>query len=245
MAASWAAAGCNTNLGILLLCAPVAVAFERLRSPLTRLRSPVARECLRRAIGDVLGDLDLADARAAYRAIALASPGGLGAADAQDVRHPPSIGLRAAMALAAERDLIARQYRDGFTDLFDLALPELPAGFSLNLPAALQMNDAPPNAAPDAQTISAVQRVYLTLLATLADSHIVRKHGAAVAQNVMAAAQGFQVRALRGDMLDADPEFALWDQALKARNINPGTTADLTVAALLIAGLTNGPMAES
>ena len=293
VAASWAAAGCNTNLGIVLLCAPVAMAHERLReaaarvhlressarvrlhAPSARVRSresstrdrlhePPTRAHLRRAVGEVLGDLDVADARAAYRAIALANPGGLGAADAQDVRRAPSVGLRAAMALAAERDLIARQYRDGFADLFELALPALPAAFSLHPPATLRAPDAPPDwspdsppdSPPDARTIAAVQRVWLTLLAALPDSHIVRKHGAAVAQNVMAAAQDFQTRALRGVALDADPEFVSWDETLKARRINPGTTADLTVAALLIAGLAteaasepvnglaNGPAAE-
>ena len=258
VAASWAAAGCNTNLGIVLLCAPVAMAHERLREAAARghLRAPPTRAQLRRALGEVLGDLDVADARAAYRAIALANPGGLGAADAQDVRRAPSVGLRAAMALAAERDLIARQYRDGFADLFELALPALPAAFSLHPPATLRAPDAPPDASPDsapdaspdsppdARTIAAVQRVWLTLLAALPDSHIVRKHGAAVAQNVMAAAQDFQVRALRGVALDADPEFVSWDETLKARRINPGTTADLTVAALLIAGLATEPASE-
>ena len=107
--ASWAAAGCNTNLGILLLCAPIALAVERHPDAQTP-------QALRAAIEGVLADLDLADAEAAYRAIARAQPGGLGAAPSQDVREPPSVDLRAAMALAAPRDSIARQYRDGCAD---------------------------------------------------------------------------------------------------------------------------------
>jgi triphosphoribosyl-dephospho-CoA synthase len=71
----------------------------------------------------------------------------------------------------------------------------------------------------------------------MADSHIVRKHGAAVAQNVMRSAQGWQRRAAAGQALDADPGFAAWDQALKQQGINPGTSADFTVAALFAAGL--------
>jgi triphosphoribosyl-dephospho-CoA synthase len=247
--ASWAAAGCNTNLGIVLLCAPLALAWERvhetsLREAPAPTRAP-SRAPLQRAIDEVLGELDVADARAAYRAIARANPGGLGATDAQDVRHAPDIDLRAAMALAADRDLIARQYRDGFADLFTRALPTLPSGFSLHPPAAPSgpdpsldpSPDASLDAAPDAPTTAAIQHLYLTLLAAFPDSHIVRKHGAAVAQNVMTAAQGFQARAARGEPLDADPAFASWDEALKAQRINPGTTADLTVATLLIAGL--------
>ena len=92
---------------------------------------------------------------------------------------------------------------------------------------------------PDSLTTAAVQRLYLTLLASFADSHIVRIHGQAVAHIVMTAAQGWCSRAWRDGELDADPEFAGWDAALKADRVNPGTTADLTVAALLIAGLTS------
>ena len=61
---TWAAAGGNTNLGSVLLCAPLAAAVER-------------REPLRTALHAVLGGLDVADAAAAYRAIARANPGAL------------------------------------------------------------------------------------------------------------------------------------------------------------------------
>jgi triphosphoribosyl-dephospho-CoA synthase len=225
VAATWAAAGCNTNLGILLLSAPIALATERLPGA----ASPPA---LRQAIEAVLADLNLADAEATYRAIARASPGGLGAASSQDVHQPPSIDLRAAMALAASRDSIARQYRDGYADLFDTGIPALGPGFSL---MAMSTADW-----PGTDDIAAVQRLYLRLLSRFADSHIVRIHGEAVAHIVMTAAQGWRVRARRHGGLDTDPEFVAWDASLKADGINPGTTADLTVAALLIAGLT-GP----
>ena len=215
VAATWAVAGCNTNLGILLLCAPIAKAVET--GP--DARAPAA---LQAAIEAVLADLDVADAAAAYRAIARANPGGLGSAPSQDVQRPPSIGLRAAMALAAPRDSIARQYRDGFVDLFRLGLPVLGDGFSLRREAA-----------PEA----AVQRLYLRLLSHVADSHIVRKHGAAVAHIVMTAAQRWAERAAHGLTPLAGVEFVAWDEALKSARINPGTTADLTVATLLIAGL--------
>jgi triphosphoribosyl-dephospho-CoA synthase len=69
------------------------------------------------------------------------------------------------------------------------------------------------------------------------DSHIVRKHGGAVAQNVMSAAQAWR----RIGSTGADPDFTAWDESLKGSGINPGTSADLTVATLLIAGLLAGP----
>ena len=219
VAATWAAAGCNTNLGILLLCAPIAMAVESR----PEAAGPAA---LQAAVEAVLADLDVTDAAAAYRAIARANPGGLGSAPSQDVQRPPSIALRAAMTLAAPRDSIARQYRDGFVDLFELGLPALGEGFSL---------------LSDAGAVAAVQRLYLLLLSRFADSHIVRNRGAAVAHIVMSAAQAWTVRAAQARALEADAglgaDFVAWDESLKSARINPGTTADLTVATLLIAGL--------
>ncbi len=207
--ATWAAAGCNTNLGILLLCAPVAVAVERYGAA-----SPATLE-------SVLQHLSVEDARAAYRGIALANPGGLGAAAEQDVNDEPSIGLREAMGLAAERDLIARQYLDGYRDLFDrrVSIGLLPCNSSVS------------------SLTAAVQVLYLDWLSSFVDSHIVRKHGIAVAQTVMTAAQVWRDSARAGEPLDDSPAFLAWDESLKAQGINPGTTADLTVATLMLSAL--------
>jgi triphosphoribosyl-dephospho-CoA synthase len=234
VAATWEAVGCNTNLGILLLCAPIARAVE--------LR-PQAQDvaALRAAIETVLSDLDLDDARAAYRAIARANPGGLGDAPAEDVHGAATTTLRAAMALAAERDSIARQYRDGYADLFELGLSALSQGLSWDLAS---MDLASVDTAVSAAVGAAVQRVYLAFLARLPDSHIVRKHGFAVAQTVMRAAQAWRARAEAGEPLDADPAYAAWDLELKAAGLNPGTSADFTVATLLVAGLLRLPAAR-
>jgi len=205
VAASWAAANCNTNLGILLLCAPLAMAAEG-------LPGNMSVGALRQAVQQVLATLDAADAAAVFRAIAAANPGGLGSAREQDVREPPSIGLVQAMALAADRDLIARQYRDGFADLWDTGLPAVPAGLPPDHP-------------------SAVEAVFLAWLSAYPDSHIVRKRGADVAQTVMQAAQGWRLRHDTGVHADWDA----WDRSLKAARINPGTSADFTVATLMAA----------
>ena len=226
VAATWQAVGCNTNLGIVLLCAPIARAVET---------HPEADDpaALRIAIAGALADLDVGDAGAAYRAITQARPGGLGSAPAQDVHDLPSVDLRAAMALAADRDSIARPDRDGDAELFELGVTAMAAAAG----AAPLGGVADPAAPPTPAIAAAVQRVYLAFLTGFPDSHIVRKHGAALAHTVMRSAQAWQARALAGASLDADPAFAAWDLELKAAGLNPGTSADLTVAVLFVAGL--------
>jgi triphosphoribosyl-dephospho-CoA synthase len=219
MRATWAVAGCNTNLGILLLCAPLALAVEREPDAATS-------EELRAAVVRVLADLDRADAAAAYRAIALANPGGLGTAAEQDVHDEPAVDLRTAMAMAADRDSIAAQYRDGYALVFETVLPALGAAF-----------DAVPDGAPDARTVSNVQRAFLALLSTVPDSHITRKRGPDAATAVMHQARAWHERAATGASLDGDAAFLAWDAALKADAINPGTSADLLVAAMMLAHL--------
>ncbi|HEX6363136.1 MAG TPA: triphosphoribosyl-dephospho-CoA synthase [Albitalea sp.] len=215
--ATLAVAGCNTNLGIVLLCAPLAAACER-------WRPADGAAGLREALGAELAALDVEDARGAYAAIALARPGGLGRVAAHDVAEPPRLALGEAMALAAHRDRIAWQYGHAHADVFERALPAFEA-------ARAPLRD------PAAAATRAMQCAYLELLAAHPDSHIVRKHGEAAAQCVMAEAAPWRERARRGDVPDDDPAFAAWDASLKARALNPGTTADLCVATAFVAAL--------
>jgi triphosphoribosyl-dephospho-CoA synthase len=192
--ATFDAVGCNTNLGIVLLCAPLCAALER-------------ENDLQTATHDVLMQLNIEDARLAYEAIALANPGGLGDAPEQSVHTQPSVDLLAAMTLAADRDSIARQYANGFADVFAVAHRIETS----NKSAHEIMLDA-----------------YLTFLTQWPDSHIVRKHGAAMAQSVTQEAIALT------DARDA-ASLIEWDTHLKARGINPGTSADLSVAAMFAA----------
>ena len=219
--ATWRVVQCNTNLGILLLCAPIVVAQER-----RALAGPAPS--LAASIGAVLESLDVDDARAAYRAIALARPAGLGSAAQQDVNDAPTVGLRVAMALAAGRDRIARQYAEGYADVFDPGV----ASFEHARDLARRRGDG-----PQAAAIHAMQATFLEFLAAWPDSHIARKMGDAAAHSVMAEARPWRERARRGEPLDADPAWAAWDESLKARGLNPGTSADLCVATALAAAL--------
>jgi triphosphoribosyl-dephospho-CoA synthase len=202
--ATQAAVGTNTNLGIILLCAPLAAAAE------------TGRAELRTALVDVLDGLDTADADLTFRAIVRASPAGLGHVAENDVSEPARVTLRRAMADAAERDRVARQYVTAYADIFDLGLPRRAAA------AARKWAEE--------WIISAI---YLGFLAECPDSHIVRKYGGAVANTVQDSAIGFHARLQSSwDPSRLADELLAWDAALKAKNINPGTSADLTVATL-------------
>ncbi len=198
--ASFAAAGANTNLGIVLLCAPLAAAAESQPGD------------LRLALARILQALNVEDATLAFRAIAHAAPGGLGHVARHDVHAPATVGLRDAMAEAADRDRIARQYVTDFADVFDVGMPLLAASSDRRV---------------------AVLATYLGFLAAFPDSHILRKHGAAVAEQIRRQASQWQARVSAARRLDdVLPELLAWDAELKAGGINPGTSADLTVATL-------------
>jgi triphosphoribosyl-dephospho-CoA synthase len=101
----------NTNLGMILLMAPLAAVPDGMP--------------LREGVAEILGRTTVDDARVVYRAIRLANPGGLLEVPEQDIAIEPTIPLLQAMRLAEDRDLVARQYARGYADLFDLALPTL------------------------------------------------------------------------------------------------------------------------
>jgi len=101
----------NTNLGMILLFAPMAAVPEE--------------SDLRAGLAEVLARTTIDDTRAVYRAIRHAQPGGLGTAPEQDIADEPTVTLVEAMRLAAHRDLVAAQYANNYADMFELALPAL------------------------------------------------------------------------------------------------------------------------
>ncbi len=205
VSATHAAVGSNTNLGIVLLAAPLLVAAE------------IAAGNLRAGLKRVLAQLTMEDAADAYAAIRLASPAGLGAAPEQDVAAPPTVNLRAAMSLAADRDRVARQYAADYEDVFGIGIPEL---------AAAQHAHEPPE--------WGATRAYMAFLASFADSHIQRKYGHELAESVRAEAAALRPAIRRGpDDRAAIEALLAFDGRLKADGLNPGTSADLTVASTL------------
>ena len=220
----------NTNLGIVLLLAPLAKAS--LGSDPSDGRSwgqtPADRDSrlqnLRTAVGRVLADTTAQDARDVYAAIRLASPGGLGRADQQDVQAEPTQTLLDVMRLAADRDGIAREYATTFALTFDLGVPALTAARA----DGLSWDDA-------------VVETFLTLLAAAPDTHVRRRSGTAVADQVTrrgrAVVRAGGVRTAAGRAALAQMDVALRDDRNSA---NPGTTADLTAAAIFALLLNGG-----
>jgi triphosphoribosyl-dephospho-CoA synthase len=205
VAATQRVASANTNLGIVLLFAPM------VRAAVTRRDD----EPLRPAIESTLARLDVADAAAAFAAIARANPGGLGEVPEHDVRAPAHVSLREAMAAAAHRDSIASEYASGYAIVFDTGLPLLQNALGGGL-----------------STLEAIVSLHVGLLASHPDSLIARKAGEAEARAVTEAAR---------EVCEGMRSLEDFDHSLRREHgrLNPGTTADL-VAATLLAGLLTG-----
>jgi triphosphoribosyl-dephospho-CoA synthase len=154
-------AAANTNLGIVLLFAPLA------RAAVTRRGG----EALCSAVERTLAELGVDDAALAFAAIARANPGGLGEAPEHDVRAPARVSLRAAMAAAADRDSIASEYATGYAIVFDTGMRLLDEALQDGL-----------------STLDAIVSLHVGLLAAYPDTLIARKAGEAAARAVSAAA---------------------------------------------------------
>jgi triphosphoribosyl-dephospho-CoA synthase len=203
----------NTNLGLVLLLAPLARAALR-----------AGDASLRTSLHATLAETTVADARETYSAIRRAAPGGLGRSVEQDVADAPTVTLRDTMVLAAGRDAIAREYATDFRVTFETGAPALQQA----LAAGLSWSDA-------------VLEAYLTLLAAWPDTHISRKLGNVHAVYVQRRARA--VLAAGGVRTPAGREgiTALDHELRDERNTkNPGATADLTGAAIYVVLLEGG-----
>ena len=204
------AVGTNTNLGTLLLLAPLAAAAEA---------GWPARGQLESCTVDVLDRLTPADTADIYAAIQLVQPGGLGSAMEADVNDsPPPLTPVEAMRLASSRDVVARQYTNGFEDVFHRVAPLLQQGLSDGLSLA-----------------TAIVSAQLRLLAAQPDSLIMRKCGEQVAAAISARAAKV-VDAGQPDDEAFQREFADFDFWLRCDGTrrNPGSTADLIAAGLFV-----------
>jgi len=218
----------NTNLGIVLLLAPIATVANTIRKQVGQTSAepdPVSQ-----ILAPVLASMTPDDSRLTYEAIGLAQPGGIEPVKEMDVRDRPPESLIEAMSLAADRDLVARQFVTEFAEVCQVR-QEL-----LERIAALRKGTA----SREESLRDAVILTFVNLMHRHPDSLIARKCGREVADEssnraaavLQAADQGAEVfeRAL------SDLDFWLRSDGNQR---NPGTTADLVTAAMFLALVEN------
>ena len=201
------AVGQNTNLGMLLLCAPI------IDAALHKDNDQSLLQCL----NNTLSQLTIDDAQFVAKAIVLANPAGLGNASQYDVHEKPNVTLFEMMLAAQDKDRIAWQYANAYQDVMEFGITRYAD--------AIGRWDNP---------VWAATALYLGFLNRNHDTHVVRKFGEVTAETLMHEALDFELtywatdnpKLIQKQLLD-------WDAALKKRHINPGTSADLTVATLL------------
>jgi triphosphoribosyl-dephospho-CoA synthase len=203
--------GQNTNLGVLLLCAPIIDAALELRDG----------EMLQHRLNETLLRLTVSDADYVTRAILLANPGGLGRVDQYDVREIPKVSLLTIMQSAQDKDRIAWQYANEFRDIMEFGLT--------------RYADAMIKWVNPAWSATAV---YLAFMMQYPDTHVVRKFGLSFAESLRQEAVEFErMHSAAENPKLVQKSLLEWDTSLKQRGINPGTSADLTVATLLASEL--------
>jgi triphosphoribosyl-dephospho-CoA synthase len=204
--------GQNTNLGLILLLAPLA-------------KAAIASEGITaRSVQSVLDDLTPTDSKEVFLAIDLAAPGGLGRVSTYDVREDAPDSLLSAMAAAADRDSIAREYVSEFVTVREEVAAWIVEGYR----AGWSLADA-------------VVHAHLRTMAQYPDSLIGRKAGPEVAkESANRAAAVLQQRTPEQPAFQtALGEFDRWLRA-EGNVRNPGTSADLIGAGLFVALVNRG-----
>ncbi len=205
------AVGTNTNLGIILLVAPLIQA------------------CLRRETGSdlakslwaVLRQSTVQDAKKVYQAIRMAEPGGMGHKQNQDIYEEPTVTLLNTMKYASSWDRIANQYSNNYHDILFFGAPHFEALMA-------RWNDE----------CWAATGLFLAFLSRFPDSLIERKFGVLKAREISDMITPLEKEFCRSDSpVRFKSRLLEIDSCLKRDRINPGTTADLTVASIFAEGL--------
>lgn len=200
--------GSNTNLGIVLLLAPLAKASGT--DPSHNLQA---------AVRPILRDLTVEDARKAYQAINMAKPSGMGRSKRHDLSEVKvEITLLQAMEEARDRDSLAGEYVSDYNITFGTGLPVL----RRTLAQGVNLSEA-------------IVQTFLSILSEVPDTLIARKKGITAAQDVSKQANRILKN---GGIFGAKREIQEFDRTLRdeKHSLNPGTTADL-IAAVLFAYL--------
>ena len=200
----------NTNLGIILMLSPIATIVQE--------EGIISKEELLKKIKSLIKKQNIKNSIPIFKAISLTSPGGLGFSKKYDVNELPNTNLYKAMEFAKKKDLIARQYCNGFEDIYKIGIPAYKKFYN-----------------KWGKVDWALTGVYLTFLKKFNDSHIVRNKGNKIATSIKKEAKKYYFFLKRNkNLTKIKKKLLIFDKKLKSKRINPGTTADLTVATLLL-----------
>ena len=204
----------NTNLGILLMLSPIVTVVLK--------EGIISKEELLRKIRSLIKKQNVKNSIPIFKAISLISPGGLGISKKYDVNEMPKTKLYKAMEFSRKRDLIARQYYNGFKDIFNIGVPAYKKFYN-----------------KWGKVNWALTGVYLTFLKKFNDSHIARNKGNKIAISIKKEAKKYYFFLKNNkNLTKIKKELLVFDKKLKSKEINPGTIADLTVATLFIEKVT-------
>jgi triphosphoribosyl-dephospho-CoA synthase len=214
--------GGNTLLGAVLLLSPMAIAAGMSR--LVKNRFVV--ENLREELKQVVENTTPEDAVNVYEAIRIAKPSGLRKVPELDVNEPDSISkirstkvsLYDVFKIASDHDMICSEWTSNFTLIFDFAYPSL----KTKLQSIRDVN-------------SAVIQTFLEVLSEYPDTFIARKAGIKRAREISSIAKEV-LRAGGMETIKGRKKLAEFDELLRKGSnlLNPGTTADITCAALAL-----------
>ncbi|MFN3193347.1 MAG: triphosphoribosyl-dephospho-CoA synthase [Aureliella sp.] len=219
------ACGTNTYLGTILLFTPLAHAARQLRQ---NAANKIGAASLQQAVSEALSALTHADSADVYESIRIASAGGLGSSDQHDVETSPAPeSLVEAMGHVASFDAVARQYTNGFADIFGSLLPWLNEELSRS------------STRPEVTVNDAICRLQLRWMSHEPDGLIWRKLGKDAACEVQSEAKRiWEVVRDRPNSTPCSniPEVIALDRSLRehGNQRNPGTTADLIAATLFV-----------
>ncbi|MGB9936827.1 MAG: triphosphoribosyl-dephospho-CoA synthase [Methanobacterium sp.] len=208
--------GNNTNLGIIILLTPLCAAAG-MSSNIEELRKNVER---------IMRATTSKDAVNLYDAINAADAGGMGEQEELDVADAEArgriikedINMFKVFEMSAKWDLLSTELTTGMPVTFETGFPtfkEIKAEYGLN---------------------KATVQTFLTILANNPDTLISRKYGNDTARIVSADADSILQN---GGILNAQGELLIrqFDQQLLKNKFNPGTTADITAASIMVAFL--------
>jgi len=211
----------NTNLGLVLLLTPLAAA-----AGITLAKEgKIEMKKLRANLSSVLKSTTPEDALNVYDAILIANPGGLGGMDKLDVKNKASkkkikeerISLYEIMNLSSEWDNISREW-----------VTDMQITFEFGYPLVKKLYGRTKN-----MNTTTVQS-FLELLSKYPDTFVQRIHGKKIAERVSEKARAI---IKEGGMLTSKGGALItkFDEELREKGINPGTTADLTASSLMLA----------